>query len=272
MTTKTLLVFCLLGHLIARAEVPAIGPAKGSLVIVGGGGKSNEAMKRFFELAGGADSPLVIIPTAEEKPVLDSKARQWSSFSALGFKNISILHTTDRVKADTEAFVKPLRSAKAVWFGGGRQWRITDAYLDTLTQKEIAAVLERGGVIGGSSAGATIQGSYLVRGDPKGNTVMMSPGHEMGFGYLKNSAIDQHVIARHRENDLREVVAAHPDLLGIGIDENTAIVVKGDVFEVVGPSRVLIHDHGRGIGPDGKSWFALSAGDRFDLATRKVIR
>lgn len=272
MTTKVLLVFCLLGHLIGGAEAPAIGPANGCLVIVGGGGKSGAAMKRFFELAGGADAPLVIIPTAEEKPVLDPKARQWSSFSALGFKNIAILHTTDRAEADTEAFVKPLRSAKAVWFGGGRQWRITDAYLNTLTQKEIAAVLERGGVIGGSSAGATIQGSYLVRGDPQGNTVMMSPGHEIGFGYLKNSAIDQHVIARHRENDLREVIAAHPDLLGIGIDENTAIVVRGDAFEVVGPSRVLIHDHSRGIGPDGKSWFALSSGDRFDLATRKILR
>ncbi len=75
---------------------------------------------------------------------------------------------------------------EGVWFTGGRQWRIVDAYAGTMAEREIRKVLDRGGVIGGSSAGATIQGSYLVRGDTKTNTVMMGD-HEEGFAYLTAS-------------------------------------------------------------------------------------
>src|SRR4030095_4405381 len=104
------------------------------------------------------------------------------------------------------------------------------------------AVLARGGVIAGSSAGATIQGSYMVRGAPEGNHIMMAKGHEEGFGFLKNSAIDQHVIARKREEDLLPVIAAHPALLGLGLDEGTAIVVQGDRARVVGASKLAVYD------------------------------
>ena len=85
-----------------------------------------------------------------------------------GVKNVKMLHTHDPKVADTEAFVKDLRTADAVWFNGGRQWNIVDSYANTLTYRELHKVLERGGVIGGSSAGATIQGEYLVRGDTSG--------------------------------------------------------------------------------------------------------
>jgi cyanophycinase len=93
----------------------------------------------------------------------------------------------------------------------------------------------------------------------------MSPGHETGFGFLRQSAIDQHVTTRHREADLDQVIDAHPDLLGIGIDESTAIVVEGDRFQVIGKSKVFIHDSRR------KPYYTLSAGDRFDLKTRRLI-
>jgi len=99
--------------------------------------------------------------------------------------------------------------------------------------------------------------------------VMMAPGYEAGMAFLKKSAIDQHVITRHREDDLNAVIERHPDLLGIGIDEGTAIVVQGDRFEVIGKSKVFIHDAKYQPGQDGKRWYTLSAGDKFDLRKRK---
>lgn len=92
-----------------------------------------------------------------------------------------------------------------VIMGGGRQWRLTKAYGGTRTEKEFHQVLARGGIIGGSSAGATIQGSFLARGDTSGNTVMIGDVQK-GFGFLKNSAIDQHLIARDRQKDLLQVL------------------------------------------------------------------
>jgi cyanophycinase len=130
--------------------------------------------------------------------------------------------------------------------------------------------LDRDGVIGGSSAGATIQGSYLARGDTRTNTIMMGD-HEQGLAFVKNVAIDQHVLRRNRQFDLLEIVAARPDLLGIGIDENTAIVVHGDEFEIIGQSYVLIYDNQRQIDSGGDFYF-LGVGDRFNLATREALR
>jgi cyanophycinase len=160
-----------------------------------------------------------------------------------------------------------------VWIKGGRQWRLADAYLGTAVEREIKALLARGGVVGGSSAGATIQGSFLVRGasgtprNPDGDsTIMISPGHEMGFGLLANTAIDQHIDARGRENDLQSVIVAHPELLGIGIDQEAAIIVHGDSFFVVG-GRVAIHD---GNQHDGAPYYFLSSGQAFKLKTRSA--
>jgi cyanophycinase len=157
-----------------------------------------------------------------------------------------------------------------VWFSGGRQWRLADAYLNTKVHEELRALLSRGGVIGGSSAGATIQGSYLARGDTRTNTIMMGD-HEVGMAFLENVAIDQHLLMRNRHFDLIEIIEAHPDVLGIGLDENTAIVVQGDEFEVIGQSYVVIYDHERQLDTGGRFYF-LAPGDRYDLRTRQAAR
>jgi cyanophycinase len=240
------------------------GPKRGSLVIVGGGRIPKSISDKFIALAGGPDANFVYIPTAADDQALSRQADAESP-KLFGLKNVTVLHTRDRNEANSEKFVAPLRKANGVWFGGGRQWRLVDSYLSTLTQKELMAVLDRGGVIGGSSAGATIQGSYLVRGAREGNHIMMAKGYEIGFGYLKNTAIDQHINTRKRENDLAEVIAAHPELLGIGLYESTAIVVQGDSFEVIGDGKVAITD---GKEHDGRKYYLLSVGDRFDLKAR----
>jgi cyanophycinase len=148
-----------------------------------------------------------------------------------------------------------------------RQWRLADAYLGTRTVAELFNLLDRGGVVGGGSAGASIQASYLVRGQssPDDNHVMMAKGHETGFGFFTNVAIDQHVDARERENDLAVVIKAHPELLGIGIDQSTSITVHGDTVTVNGPGRVAIWD---GKDHDGKGYYQLHTGDTFDTVTR----
>ncbi|MCG6956828.1 MAG: hypothetical protein LJF04_12635, partial [Gemmatimonadetes bacterium] len=104
--------------------------------------------------------------------------------------------------------------------------------------------------------------------DTGGNEVMMGD-HQVGFGYLKNVGIDQHVLRRNRQFDLVQVVQAHPELLGIGLDENTAIVVHGDTFEVIGASYALIYDNQSTVGDGGKFYF-LAPGDRYNMATRQA--
>jgi cyanophycinase len=252
------------------AQTTEFGPEKGALVIVGGAMQDPTILERFIQLAGGPEAPIVIIPTAGGGDEYD---RYWPGarrFKEAGIVNLTILHTTDRQVADSEEFVKPIQAARGVFFTGGRQWRLADAYLHTRTHAELNRVLQRGGVIGGSSAGATIQGSFLARGDTKTNTIMIGD-HLEGMAFLKNVAIDQHLLKRNRQFDLLEVIREHPDLLGIGIDEDTAIVVRGDRFDVIGQGYVAIYDSGRHIPPQGDFYF-LAPGDRFDLKTREASR
>ena len=264
MTAALIVSLLLLGQ---ANPAPAVGPPSGSLVI-DGGGEPPQTHQRFVALAGGADSEFVVIPTATESDDVDVETVKESFVKRFGVKNVTVVHTRDRAEADTEAFVAPLKTARGVWFGGGRQWRLVDAYMGTRTQREIEAVLARGGVIGGSSAGATIQGSYLVRGAREGNHIMMAKGYEQGFGYLRGVAVDQHLLPRGRADDLVEVIDKKPELLGLGIDEPAAVVVQGDRLEVIGKSVVGIYD---GKDHDGKKYYFLATGDQFDLRLRKRV-
>ena len=257
-----------------------IGPEKGTLVIVGGGGRIDSIIKSFIKLAGGNDAPIVVIPTADARESYDENSGGADRMRRLGATNVTVLHTTDRNIANSDSFVMPLISARAVWFGGGRQWRLVDAYKNTLTEKMFRKVLERGGVIGGTSAGATIQGSYLARGDTKNNQIMMGD-HEEGFGFIKNIAIDQHVLARNRQFDMFDILKNRPELLGIAIDENTAVILNGNTFEVTGESYVIVYDgtfwsrEGSDLKrlPEKTSLFYfLRSGDKYDLLNRKVIQ
>src|SRR5712691_2669061 len=251
------------------------GPQRGALVIVGGGKVGRDILGRLFDLAGGKDAPLVVIPTANGQ---DEYPADWSGqkvFKDFGGTSITVLHTRDRAVADSEAFVRPITTARAVWFVGGRQWRLVDAYAHTRTQREVERVLERGGVVAGSSAGASILSSYMVRGARENNFIMMAPGYEEGFGLIKGVAIDQHMLTRNRQDDLEEVVARHPDVLGIGLDESTAIIIQGQEFEVVGASKIAIHD-GRSVRAErqernGKKYYFMGPGEKYDLTKLERI-
>ncbi len=278
---KPALIFSLLAAAVAFSqEAPEYGPPNGTLVIVGGNLKTQAIYDRFIQLAGGPDANFVIVPTAGGNKNNDGTIRVYKEEDVVapwkkrGLKNVTMLHTADAKVADTEAFVQNLRKANAVWFDGGRQWNIVDSYASTLTYKEFHKVLERGGVIGGSSAGATIQGDYLVRGAISGSGVMMAPEpeHQKAFDFLRHSAIDQHINARNRWDDLIPVIKKFPNLLGIGLSEDTAIIVKGDTFEVMGAWKVAIHDNTRLYQPWEKPYYILSAGDVYNMKTRKLVK
>ena len=247
-----------------------IGPTDGALVLVGGAMRDPVIVERFLALAGGDDAPVVVIPTAGGEDTYDQSWPGLRAFTNAGATDVTVMHTTDRDVANSESFVTELRRARGVWFGGGRQWRLVDAYLDTKVHHEIQGVLDRGGVVGGSSAGASILGSYLVRGDTRTNTIMMGD-HEEGLGFLRGVGIDQHLLRRNRHADMIEVLRTRPELLGIGLDEDTAIVVSGDMFEVIGQSYVAIYDNQRSLN-SGAFFYFLTAGDRYDMRARQPSR
>ena len=131
----------------------------GYLVIQGGGALTNEVKERFVALAGGPRARFVYIPTAlSDAQIGDAEKRGAAIAKGFGIAGVTVLHTRDRVRANSPGFVEPLRHASGVLIEGGRQWRLADAYLDTAVEREIKALLARGGVVCGGSAGATIQG------------------------------------------------------------------------------------------------------------------
>jgi cyanophycinase len=256
------------------------GPVNGTLVVVGGGKLDHVILERFIELAGGPDAAIVVIPTAGGGNNYNDNSGGAGQLRKYGATNVTVLHTNDRNIADSDDFVEPLLQAKAVWFGGGRQWRLVDSYKDTKTEKLFWEVLNRGGVIGGTSAGATIQGSYLARGDTKNNQIMMGD-HEAGFGFIKNVAIDQHLLARNRHFDMFDILEKRPELLGIGIDESTAIIVQGDMFEVIGKSYAIVFDGSfwsregselKNLPLDENLFYFLRSGDKYNLKEREVLK
>lgn len=252
------------------ATSPRVGPETGSVLVVGGGQQGPEIFAKFIELAGGPDALIVEVPTAGGDSInLRTVGR---GLRAAGAKNVVVYHTTDRTVADADSFVAKIANARGVWFGGGRHYRLVNSYMNTKSQRAFEAVLARGGVVGGSSAGASILASYLVRGAPSNdNRIMNHPRYLTGFGYLRNTAIDQHVVARNRLPDLHDsLTIRRRDLLAISEDEGTAWVVRGDTAEVIGRGKAFVYN-ARELTDPGRPFVTLLPGDKFDLGGRRVL-
>ena len=240
------------------------GPAKGTLVIIGGGTVTDEIWDRFVSLAGGKNARIVVITNASG-PGDDYHSTAIAALTArLGADRVTRMHLATIDEANDEKNLADLRRATGIYFTGGRQWRISEVYLNTKVHRECFALLARGGVIAGSSAGASIQGSFLWRGDTRGPQHLIGD-HTQGLGFLKLSAIDQHILVRNRQHDLEAFLKAAPEFIGIGIDESTAIVVERDVFEVIGESYVAVHQ------ADREKFFFLRKGQKYDLKEHKPI-
>lgn len=250
-----------------RMAVPRV--EKGTLVIVGGG-LTREILARFLDAAGGSDDArVVVIPTALGEP-LASRGGHGRVFENAGVRDVRVVHATTPAEAARPEVLDALRRATGIWFTGGRQWRIVDGFEGTEAKQLMHGMLARGGVIGGSSAGATIQGDYLVRGNPLGNTDMMAEGYERGFAFLPGVAIDQHFTQRGRLADMQRVKETFPQILGLGIDERTAAIVRGSLLEVVGDHRVFVLDRMH-VPEASREHTILEPGDRYDLVARERL-
>ena len=249
----------------ATPEVP-----HGALVIIGGGRTPPDVLARFIELAGGADDgEFVVFPTAMPDPIAPGADSRF--LRREGVKHVTELPGRELYEVDSAENLDLLKRATGVWFGGGRQWHFVDAYEGTETSKLLHDVLKRGGVIGGSSAGATIQGDYLVRGSPFGSEIMMCEGYERGLCFLPGVAIDQHFSARDRFADMTALMDMYPQFLGIGLDESTALVVQGHTAEILGTGKAYFYDRRQMTDPDAPDYATAAAGDKFDLHDRKII-
>jgi cyanophycinase len=194
-------------------------------------------------LAGGKAARLVVIPTAsnaaDRKEEEEGYLEPWRKYSPA---SLTLLHTRSRAQADLASFVKPIAEATAVWFSGGDQVKLVAPYRGTAVEREFKALLKRGGVIGGTSAGAAVMSDVMIEGgNPKADV-----GH--GFGFVTNAICDQHFLRRSRINRLLGVLADRPHLIGLGIDEGTAFVIEGEKWSVVGRSFVMACE----VGNNGK--------------------
>jgi len=246
----------------------------GTLIIVGGGGMPEGLMSRMVELAGGVDEAHMIYVPCSEESRLPPRQRIVDQWKRMGVKHATFIHTKDRNRAnDDEEFLKPLREATGIWFGGGRQWSFSDSYYGTTAHKLMKEVLNRGGVIGGSSAGASIQAQYLARATPIENFRIMAPGYERGgLGFISGVAIDQHFTQRGRQKDMTQLVNRYPQLLGIGIDESTALIVQKSSAQVTGDGDVYFYDRQKTSGERSAEFVALPSGSEYDLSRRAVVK
>ena len=253
------------------AELPSV--PKGTLVLHGGGGVNDETWERFIREAGGKKANFVCIPSASSYGAGEAV----TSYSAgqlrdRGCRNVTILHTDDPRIADTDpTLTGALAEAKGVWIDGGRTYRVQDSYQYTKIHELLFDVLQRDGVVGGSSAGCQVLGEFLVRGNPRSNKDIVFEGYETGLGLLKGVVLDAHFLDRDRQMPFEGLMESIPQFLGIGVDVNTALIVKRSIGEVFGENPVVFYDYSSGTprGKEGEMGVILEPGKKYDLAKRK---
>ncbi len=276
--------------LLAALPIPTIAlggdaQAKGHLVLIGGGEKPPEVMRKFVELAGGKDAPIVMIPTASSEP--DAASYYEKLFrEEHGCTNAVSLDIRKKADAQRADWTDLARKARGIFFGGGDQIRITNALLGTPVGDAIAAAFASGAVVGGTSAGTACQSERMITGEGSFSQVATrSVELWTGLGFLPSGVVvDQHFIRRQRQNRLLSVILENPDLLGVGVDEETAIWVRPDgTFQVLGRSGVMVFDAKGGrvsrkprdtgqdlLGVHALKLHLLLPGETYDLFTRTV--
>ena len=237
----------------------------GTLVIAGGGRLPPEIRQRFLDLAGGPQrARIVIIPAFEaDSTQIVSMCETWQ---ALGVTSVHVLQAASREEANLAMFGQPLEEATGVWLSGGQQSLLSERYAGTLVEEKLRAVLDRGGVVGGSSAGAAAMTKVMIE---QGSDEAIE---SRGFDLFREAIIDQHFLRRSRLNRLIGLMEAHPQLTAFGIDEGTALVVqvhKGRLG-VIGSSYVMAYVPETEAGT--RRFEILKHDDHIDLAGLKSGR
>jgi len=267
---------------------PAEPGTMGHLLIIGGGERTDDIMRRFTALASAFDAGKIVVFTMATGVPDEVRQETLAEYERLGVKDVAVFHLTREEALKPDA-AKILDGAGGVFFTGGDQSRLTAVLLGTPVLGRIREIYGKGGVVGGTSAGAAVQSALMITGEEKrtkdedelweaiwANNVV----HTEGFGFLKNAIIDQHFVARRRHNRLISLVLENPTLIGVGIEESTAVLVRPDgKYEVVGENQVLIFDARRAsarISPTGRlgghdlAMHVLLPGDVYDPATGRA--
>ena len=260
------LVGAALALALVSARVAAQGttswwPRTATVLLAGGGlrGKTADDLAlRLIALAGGPQAHIVIIPTAN--PTFDANDLRFY-FDSLGARHVTILHAKDRTEANSEELAHIVRSANAVFMTGGKFQILETTYRGTLIQRELQAVLDRGGVLAGDAEGATAIGCVWLSTtddgyDKRGDDLCLLPQVAVSthVNRAQGFSIDEEVL---------KYASAHAGTIGIDIDENTVLIVTKSTAEVIGMGNVSFIDAAR----DAKQpYLRLSTGQRHDLA------
>lgn len=222
----------------------------GAVFAVGGGPMPDTLRAAFLNLAGGKNARLIVIPTASESADTEPESflDPWRSRKPA---KLEILHS--RQRADADRLAKQIDAATGVWISGGDQSRLAASYGRTAVEDALHRLVARGGVVGGTSAGAAILSRVMIAGGRREATI------ETGFGLIPDAIVDQHFLKRDRLDRLMHALSRHRDHIGLGIDESTAAIIRGDEVRVEGQSYVMV------IFP-GSRFRVLKAGDRLRLS------
>ncbi len=284
-----------LSIVLAALALPACSPKspaapgpKGALFIIGGGERDAPLMKRYIQLAAGFGTGKIIIFTMASSVPQEVGPELVTEFEGNGAKDV-VFYQLTHDEAMRPGSEKILDGIGGVWFSGGDQALLTAALLATPIHRRMLELYEEGCVVGGTSAGAAVMSEFMITGNERRTggeegtwEVILADDilHTEGFGFVRNAVIDQHFITRRRHNRLIAVVLQHPTLVGVGIEESTAVLVRPDgKYEVLGEGQVIVYDARRAktfkspdghLGGHGLTMHVLLPGDIYDLATGRI--
>ncbi len=245
----------------------AISSTQGTVILGGGGTLDEEVYEEFIERAGGKSARIVLIPSAYPYDDLAHVRRAFGGWRNYNVARFDFLHTDDPEVADSPKFTRMLEQATGVWISGGAQGRLTYRYGERRVESLLREIVAKGGVVGGTSAGASVMSGLMIRYGSPTEAVL-----DRGFGIAARVVIDQHFSERGRFPRLLGVLEDNPGHLGVGIDENTAAFLQGNHVRVVGDGRVTLC-----IGPrrngEGTTLHRLKGGEEAELfVSRPSVR
>jgi cyanophycinase len=281
-------IFFLSLALVLTCSVAAQAGPRGYLFIIGGGERDKPLMERYVKLAAGFGRGRIVVFTMASGVPQEIGPELVAEFTGLGVKDVVSYQLThdEAMKPDS---AKILDGAGGIYFSGGDQSRLTAALLGTPIHKRMLELYEQGCIVGGTSAGAAVMSEVMITGDEKRTTNEAEQWQVIwadnivrirGFGFVKDAIIDQHFVTRRRHNRLISLVIENPKLVGVGIEESTAVLIRPDGrYEVLGENQVIIYDARRAktfksptnrLGAYGMTMHVLLPGDVYNLAAGKV--
>lgn len=207
---------------------------RGTLLLCGGGTIPLAIREEFYIQGKGDEGTLVLIPSASPRSDAGDFSTWLDYWSGFPWKGVEVLHVIHRDQASDKSLVAMMRRATAVWLSGGDQQRLSDRYVGTPIERELHELLARGGIVGGTSAGAAIASSTMIASG------LSEPQFADGLQFLPRTIIDQHFTQKNRHGRLIKAIKAHPNRIGVGIDESTGIFVNRRESRVVGDGSVFL--------------------------------